>query len=101
MICSVPCRVPDPRLLRACSPRLVTTASASAAIPKTSNAWPAAHRWPSVQENNANTGTFISAGLVICLRKRGRVLVNYCLDFADAREFQIRAGKDTRAGFGF
>src|ERR1700720_689384 len=28
--------------------------------------------------------------LVICLRKRGQVLVNYCLDFADAREFQIR-----------
>ncbi|MEY2606575.1 MAG: hypothetical protein QOH31_4397, partial [Verrucomicrobiota bacterium] len=27
---------------------------------------------------------------VICLRKRGQVLVNYCLDFADAREFQIR-----------
>ena len=27
---------------------------------------------------------------LICLRKRGQVLVNYCLDFADAREFQIR-----------
>src|SRR3984893_10372225 len=27
---------------------------------------------------------------MICLRKRGQVLVNYCLDFADAREFQIR-----------
>ena len=28
--------------------------------------------------------------VLICLRKRGQVLVNYCLDFADAREFQIR-----------
>jgi hypothetical protein len=38
---------------------------------------------------------------LICLRKRGRVLVNYCLDFADAREFQIRAGTDSRASYVF
>ena len=34
---------------------------------------------------------------LICLRKRGQVLVNYCLDFADARGFQIQVGTDSPA----
>src|SRR5262249_62228393 len=40
-------------------------ASDSAASPRTSNVLPGPHRSLSVQENNVNTGTFISAGPVM------------------------------------